>query len=108
MVYLARAKEDKTLVCIKRMLAKNIHENKFYKNVVRELTILHDIQDVEGCIELYDVVTDDDSLSLVMPWYPLGDLYHYINIAKSNKFGVSQRTAQHICKQMVQILKGLH
>ena len=69
-VYLARATEDKSVVCIKRMLGKKMAEKNIFQSVSRELKILNEVQKVEGCIKLYDIITDDDSLSLVMPWYP--------------------------------------
>lgn len=105
-VYLAEAKDNKSVVCIKQMLGKKMAEKNIFQSVRRELKILNEVQKIDGCIKIFDVITDPSSLSLVMPWYPLGDLYFYAKVSPERV--MKQKDAQHICRQMVQILSGIH
>ena len=98
-VNLAEAKENKSLVCIKQMLGKKMAEKNIFQSVRRELKILNEVQKIDGCIKIYDLITDFTSLSLVMPWYPLGDLYIYAKVSPERV--MKQKDAQHICRQMV-------
>ena len=40
-----------------------------------------------------------------MPYYPIGDLYQYLN-ARTQK--VTEKEAQHICRQIIKILSDVH
>ncbi len=62
----------------------------------REIKILLEVQKIEGCIKFCDLITDDESMSIVMPWYPFGDLYNYAKVGPER--AMKQRDAQHICR----------
>jgi hypothetical protein len=64
-------------VCIKKMMGSKMAEKNIFTSVKRELKILHKIQKVKGCLRLLDVIWDEESLSLVTPYYYRGDLYSH-------------------------------
>lgn len=76
-VYLARDRNQKLMnfVCIKKMMGSKMAEKNIFASVKREVKILQKIQDIKGCVRLLDIFWDDESLSLVMPYYSRGDLY---------------------------------
>ncbi len=45
---------------------------------------------------------NDESITLVMPWYPKGDLYNYAKVSQEKP--LDEKFAQHICKQLVSTL----
>jgi serine/threonine protein kinase len=55
-------------------------EKNIFTSLRRELKILKEVRKVPGCVELLDIDFDDESISLVMPYYPLGDLYTYSKV----------------------------
>jgi serine/threonine protein kinase len=69
------------------MIIAKMHEKKIFPSIRRELEILKEIQHINGCIKLLDLFIDrtegQESLSLVFPYYPKGDLYHYARVNDS-------------------------
>ena len=86
-------------------MLKKISEKKHFQDVTRELKILNEVKKIDGCIKIFDVISDVNSLSFVMPWYPFRDLYQHLNL-RSEK--VTEKEAQHICRQLIKILSDVH
>lgn len=94
------------LVCIKRMMGSYMAEKNIFPAVTREVQILKDIRGIKGCIQLQNIIYDKESLSLVFPYYPKGDLYTWSSVSTLNT--VKEGICKVICKQLVESLIELH
>lgn len=99
--YLARHKSLLSLVCIKRMMGEQMHARRIFHYVSQELDILKEVAKIEGCIQLIDVIWDSESLNLVFPYFPRGDLRNYIKSVKPASRALSEQQARPIFKQLV-------
>ena len=70
------------LKCHKRMYFAKVAEKKIFPSVKRELRILREVNKLHGCIKLLDIVSTEESLTLVTNFYWRGDLYHHWKVAK--------------------------
>jgi len=96
------------LKCHKKMYFSKIAEKKIFPSVRRELCILKQVRQFRGCIQLLDIVTTEESLSLVTSFYQRGDLYHHWKVSKPQAADQRQRVAQYICRQLAETLRDLH
>jgi serine/threonine protein kinase len=71
--------------CIKRMLGEPITEKRLFDSIRREMQILFEVSELPGCVTLIDIVNDDESLGLVFPYYPHGDLYSFVKAANRRR-----------------------
>lgn len=88
MTYMARLWYSNGLfrnVCIKRMLGRPLAEKCLYPSIRREMEILLDVSELSGCVTLLDIVKDDESVGLVFPYYPHGDLYSFVKAANRRR-----------------------
>ena len=103
--YLARGKPSpKTLPllwCVKRMLGQIIAQKGLFPAVRRELKILSLVRGVSGCVQLVDVIADETSLGLVVPYYPAGDLAAFIKNVFPNNRRLPEKIAKPLFTQLV-------
>lgn len=52
-------------------------EKKLFQSIKEEITILHQVSKIPGCIKLLDIIKDEEGLGLVFPFMRLGDLNNY-------------------------------
>jgi len=63
---------------------------------------------VPGCVQLVDILKDSESLSLVFPYYPLGDLESYIRRVNPDKKVLPEPVAKVVFAQAVKAVMELH
>lgn len=80
-------------------------EKNIFPSLRREIKILHKILKIEGCIHFTDIIMDENSLSIVFPYYINGDLYKYSNPVHKP---VEESVAQRVCFQLASTLMQLH
>jgi serine/threonine protein kinase len=61
------------------MYGEKMAEKNIFPSLRREIKILHKILKIEGCIHFTDIIMDENSLSIVFPYYINGDLYKFSN-----------------------------
>lgn len=92
--------------CIKMMMGEKMAEKNIFASIRRELQILMEIRKIKGCINLTNIYWNDDSLNLVFPYYPKGDLYHHFKCRPGHT--LPQNAVQKIARQLVTSLVALH
>lgn len=108
-VYLARVtKEPQDFVCIKRMLGETLSEKNLFKALRSEIEILYKAKDIPGCIQLIDVLKDEESISLVFPYCSSGDLSVYRKKVSYTTRQLNEHLARSIFKQIAKTLQQLH
>jgi serine/threonine protein kinase len=59
------------------MYGEKMSEKNIFPSLRREIHILYKIRNIEGCVKFIDILTDEKSLSIVFPYYHMGDLYKF-------------------------------
>ena len=104
--YLARARSSADhgrLYCIKRMIGNLVSEKGLFDALRRELEILCQVQGLSGCVQLVDVLADEESLGLVSPFYPAGDLSKYMRTVAPKSRTLPEKVAQVLFIQLIKI-----
>jgi len=85
--YLVRSQDrnDPLFYCIKRMMGKAMAEKDLYSSVRKEIQILAEVTESQSCCSLVDIVYDTESLGLVFPFYPHGDLHSFTKSANRHR-----------------------
>ena len=83
------------------MSASLIREKGLFEPLRGELQILNRVQGLPGCIELVDVLADQESLGLVTRYYPAGDLSRYIKTVRPKNRTLPERVAKLLFIQLV-------
>lgn len=91
---------------VKRMSVAKIIEKRLAESLRQELLILREVSGIEHCIRLIDHFHDKENISLVFPFYPKKDLYHFARVRTDRP--MHEFHAQRLFKQLITVLGELH
>ena len=91
-------------VAIKRLKASHRRVEDSVRRFRKEIELLEQLAEIDGVIQLLDVIADDDELAYVMP-LGTGNLYSYIK-ANNNKINLADRVG--VFDQILPTMRDSH
>ena len=91
----------KKVYCLKCMQKSKIVDKNLANNIKQEVKFMLELNDSDYIMPLEQLISRDNELVMVLPYFPGRDLWRYMRSHKSPKGHLSEYEAWVICYQLV-------